>query len=115
MDLITYAESTLDTAPIEAASLPACRGCWGGINELKKFQRQGDRITGAHLNADAMSTSTIDKNGVISIFFEAVNSKETVSRPGRKTLIHPAGRNPMVMTIAWQDAGWKATQYEARQ
>lgn len=113
-DLITYAELTLDTAPVEAASLPTCTGCWGGINSLKKFRQHGDQIKGAHLSVRSIVISPIDAHGVTTVFFDSLNTKETVIRPGEKALIHPAGRNQMIMTLVWQDHRWAATQYEER-
>lgn len=112
--IITYAESTLDTSPIEAVSLPTCRGCAGGIAALKKLERQGARITGGAVRARSITTSAIDKHGVVSVFFDSVSARESVYRPGKKRLIHPAGRHPWVMTLVWKDSHWNAGQYEAR-
>lgn len=111
--LITYAEATLDTTQLRAASLPACRGCAGGIEALEKLKRQGAQITGADVEARSIAASAIDAHGVVSVYFDSVNARESVTRPGKTTLIHPAGRQPWLMTLVWKSTTWVAAQYEA--
>lgn len=115
VDLITYAERTLDTRPVELHSLPACAGCKGGIKAIRAVARQGGHIEGAGQTVGGIETTPIDSYGVVTIFFTLTNSRERVVIPGKKTTIHPIGRTPMIATLVAQKAdGWLVSEFRKK-
>jgi hypothetical protein len=114
MDLITYAENSLDTRPIEHASLQTCSGCYGGIKAIRLIAKQEGTITGGRVTASAIRAGAIDSRGVVTLGFRLTSAKEQVAIPGKPTAIHASGIHKMLITLVAADEGWKVSEYGAR-
>jgi len=115
MEVITYAEHTLDTRPLEAASLRSCDGCWAGIEGLHKIAKQRGVISGGGVSASGFTTGPIGPDGVVPLAFYETSGKEMVAIPGNGTVMHPAGKHIIGMTLLAVPHGWKAESYELQQ
>jgi hypothetical protein len=111
VDLITYAETTLKTDAVRQLSMPTCSGCLGGIHGLRKIARQGGQITGAGLSVSNLRSEAIDDHGVVTLAFDLANTAERISIPGKPTVLHPAGKHPMIMTLVARPNGWVVGEY----
>ena len=111
VELITYAETTLDTEPVQDLSMPTCSGCIGGIRKLRKIARQGGHITGAGLSTSNLRSEAIDDHGVVTLAFDLTNTTERTTTPGKPTVLHPAGKHPMIMTLVARPDGWVVGEY----
>jgi hypothetical protein len=111
VEVITYAETTLDTKPIKALSMPTCSGCIGGIRGLRKIARHGGHITGAGLSTSNVRSEAIDDHGVVTLAFDLANTAERIETPGQPTVLHPAGKHSMIMTLVARPDGWVVGEY----
>jgi hypothetical protein len=111
VDVITYAERTLDTKPVKKLSMPTCSGCTGGIRGLRKIARQGGHILGARLSVSNLRSETIDDHGVVTLAFDLANTAERIETPGKPTVLHPAGKHAMIMTLVARPDGWVVGEY----
>lgn len=111
---INYAESTLDTQPVESASLPTCTGCAGGIESIQNISDSGGSISGGEISVTSIEAGPIDKAGVVSLWFIEKDSPEKVSIPNTNTIIHRGGTHKMSMTLLAQPDGWKTSDYRAQ-
>lgn len=114
MSAITYAEATLDTVPVEKASLKTCAGCHGGIEALREIADSGGSITGGSVSASEIVSGGIDAHGVVVLWFVATDQPETVTIPGKGATIHKGATEQMVTTLVARPTGWKVSEYRSR-
>jgi hypothetical protein len=91
--------------------MPTCSGCLGGIHGLRKIARQGGQITGAGLSVSNLRSEAIDDHGVVTLAFDLANTAERINIPGKPTVLHPAGKHPMIMTLVARPNGWVVGEY----
>jgi hypothetical protein len=108
VEAVDYAQQTLDTTPVEAASAPTCVGCTAGIRTIKRIARHGGHVEGGEETVSALRSETVMPNQSVTLVFDVANEAQRVVIPGKKPLLHPAGTTKMLMTLIPRDTGWVA-------
>jgi hypothetical protein len=104
--LVDYTEQTLDTKPIEHISSPACGGCTSGVQAIKRISKEGGRIDGGSETLLSVQSEHYAEGHSISLKFTVRTRAERVIIPGKKTVLHPAGTNTMLITLLPRPTGW---------
>jgi hypothetical protein len=108
--MVNYAQSSQDVAPLRKLASETCEGCVGGADGLEEIFDGGGKITGG-------TYTTADVSGKVTyagshkhweVILRTSTTRETIDMPGTKNdRKFPAASYKTQMSIGWISGGWQ--------
>jgi len=114
--MVNYAQSSQDVAPLRKLGEPTCEACRGGIEGLQQIFDDGGKVEGGKYTARALSEKTYEADGFKSyqVILKISTEDETLDYPGTKRDQFAAGESHQTqMSLSWSEGSWHVEYWGA--
>jgi hypothetical protein len=110
--VVNYAQSTGDTAPLKALSATHCSGCNGGNAYIERVYHKHGTIRGGHNSTKTTSARQVSSNAELAfqVLVTVSQARYVEDYPGKsKDYVSPAQTFHEQFIVTFEGSGWTAT------
>ena len=116
--LVTYAQSTGDTALLKDVGQPLCASCSGVVDVIDRTYETGGTVTGGELSVERLRMIRLDAPRGVRLFggTAVVNSTQQVIKgSGDQTVDgrYSGGPRRYRVTVSLEDDGWRFSEWKS--
>ena len=116
-DVVSYAQTTLDTEPLKAVSNPTCEVCSRGIQGLERIRQLDGVSSGGTLTVSNVKVARERAGSLESadVTMTVSNAAQKIDLPGDKDDVSlPASSAPYKVVLLWDGSDWEVSRIQER-